>query len=83
MRVEKVSDSGPECVVLDSDNSADKINQLETPHGRANRRNGALTGAAQSNLRSELWKLMCISPVARPGAIYDASATEETFTDGK
>ena len=43
----------------------------------------ALTGDEQSILRSELWELMRISRIARPGAIYDASSANRTCDGGK
>ena len=40
---------------------------------------GILTGNEKAALRSELAKLMWIARIARPGAIYDASASAQTF----
>ena len=82
MEIGKVSDSDFEGLILDSDNYEDKIDQIEIAHERENQRNGSLTEASQSILRSELWKLMRIARTARPGAIYDASAAAQTFIEG-
>ena len=41
--------------------------------------NEILTEAGKTILRSELGKLMRIARIARPGAIYDASAAAQTF----
>ena len=42
-----------------------------------------LTGNEQTILRSELWKIMRIARIARPGAIYDASALAQTSPTGE
>ena len=76
-----MSDSDFEDIISDPDKYADKINQIGIPHGGANRGTDALTEAEQSILRSELWGLIRIARIARPGAIYDASAAEQTFTE--
>ena len=80
MWVKKVSDSGFEGIILDSNNYGGKINHIEIPHERTRRGNGALAGEGRTILRSELGKSMRI---ARPGAIYDASAAAQTFSEGK
>ena len=81
--VGKLSDSECGCVILVPDNYGGKINQIEIPHERAMRRNGALTEAEQSILRSGLGELMWIARTARAGAIYDAAAAARNFSDGK
>ena len=78
-----MSDSDFNGLVLDSDDYEGKINHIETPHGRTRNRNGALSEADQSILRSALRKLMRIARIGRPEAIYDASAAARTFTDGR
>ena len=83
MEIGKVSDSDFECVILDSDNYEDKINQVGIPNERGRQRNVALTEEEPAILRSELGKLMRIARIARPGAIYDASAAAQTFPEGK
>ena len=83
MEIEKVSGSDSEGVILDSDNYEDKINHIEISHETTRQRNDALADAAQTISRSELWKLMWIARIARPGAIYDASAAALTFSAGK
>ena len=42
-----------------------------------------LTENGQTISRSELWNLMWIARIARPGAIYDASASAQTFPTGE
>ena len=73
--VGKLSDSDSEGLILDSDNFVGKISRIEIPHERAKERNGALTEEDQASLRKVLGELMWIARIARPGAIYDASAT--------
>ena len=72
-----MSDSEFEGVISDSDNYEDKINQIETPHGRTKQRTDTLNGEEQSNSRSELWKLIRVSRIERPGAIYEASGSTQ------
>ena len=80
MGIGKVDESDSEGIILDSDNYEGGINHVEIPHERAKRRNESLTEAGETILRSELWKLMRIARIARPGAIYDASAAAQTCT---
>ena len=42
-----------------------------------------LTGNEQAALISELGKLMWVARIARPGAIYDASESAQTFPTGE
>ena len=42
-----------------------------------------LTEEEQSLMRSELGKLMWLARIARPGAIYDASAAARSFANSK
>ena len=44
---------------------------------------GILTENEQTILGSELGTLMWIARIARPGAIYDASAAAQTFSTGE
>ena len=83
MRVKKVGDSDSECIISESDNYEDKFNQIGIPHARTRGRTDAWAEEEQSILRSELGKLMRIARIARPGAIYDASAAEQTFTESQ
>ena len=57
-----------------------EINHIEIPHERMLAPGGILTENEQTTLRSELGKLMWIARIARPGAIYDASASAQTFS---
>ena len=71
-------------IILDSDNyEGGGVNHIGIPHERARRRNEALAEAEQSISRSELGKLTSAARIARPGAIYDASAAAPTFPVGK
>ena len=83
MEIDKVIDSDFEGLISDSNNCAGKINQIEIPHGRTNRWTDALTEAERAISRSELGKLRRIARIARQGAIYDASATAQPFTEGE
>ena len=58
----------------------EKINRIVIPHERMMAPNEILTDSEQTILRSELGKLMWIARIARPGAIYDASAAAQTFS---
>ena len=82
MGIGNVRDSDFEGLILDTGDYGDKINRVEIPHERANLRNAALTEAELSILRSELWKLIWISRIARPGAIYEASTAAQAFNEG-
>ena len=65
-------------------NYADKMDRIGISHGSSKQMAEALTEEDQSIfLRSELCKLMCVSRIARPGAIYAASGVSRTFTDRK
>ena len=81
--IEKVGDSDCDVIILDPHNYEDKINYIEIPHELTKRENEALTEAGKTNMRSELGKLMWIARIARPGAIYDASAAAQTFSEGE
>ena len=50
----KVGDSDYECIIFDPGNYEDKINKIETPHGRTNHIPDDLTEEEQAILRSEL-----------------------------
>ena len=58
------------------------VDHIEIPHERPRQRNDALMVEEQAIFRSGLGKLMRIARIARPGAIYDASAAAQTFSDG-
>ena len=82
MGVGEVSGADSEGVIPDSDNYEVEINHIEISHERARQRNGALAEAEQTILRSELGKLMWVARIARPGAIYGASAAAQKFPGG-
>ena len=69
--------------LLDSDKYEDKINHIGISHARTRAPREPLAEAEQAILRSELGKLMRISRIARPGAIYAALAAAQTFSGGK
>ena len=81
--IEKAIDSDPEGIILDPNNDADRINNIEIPHEWARKRNDILTEAERTVLRAELGKLIWIARIARPGAIYNASATAQTSPGNK
>ena len=83
MRIEKAIDSDPEGIILVSDKYVGKINYIEIAHERTQQRNEGMTWEDQAILRSELGKSMWIARISSPGAIYDASATAQTFSAGK
>ena len=58
------------------------INHIEISHERTRHRDESLTEEEHSIWRSELAKLIRITRIARPRAIYDASAAAQTFTGG-
>ena len=66
---------------MDARKYEDEINHIEISHERTRAPKEPLAEADQSILRSELAKLMRIARIARPGAIYDASAAAQTFSD--
>ena len=67
--------------ISDSNKSDDEIIHIEISHARTRTPEEPLAEAEQAILRSELEKLMRIARIARPGAIYDASAAAQTFSD--
>ena len=72
IEIAKVRDPDCDGLILDPDNYGDKINHIEIPHVGCKWMPEALTGDDRSILRSELWKLMWVARIARPGEIYDA-----------
>ena len=74
-----MTDSDSVGVILGPGNYEGEINYNGILHEMARRRNGALTEEEQSISRSELGELIRIARIARPGAIYDASAGAQTF----
>ena len=66
----------------DSDNCECEINHIEISHERTRQPNEPLAEDDQAAVRSELGKSMWIARIARPGAICDASAAAQTFSDG-
>ena len=83
MQIEKVSGADSDGVILDPDNYDGEINHIEIPHERARQRNETLKEEDRAILRSEIEKLLRISRIARPVAIYDASAAARDFSVGK
>ena len=83
MKLEKVNTPDFKGIILDSNNYEDKINQIEIPHTRSKEKDDFLTDEEQSVVRSELGELMWLSRIARPGAIYDASAAAQNFANFK
>ena len=69
--------------ISESNKYEDKIKHIEISHARTRTPKEPLAEAEQAILRSELEKLMRIARIARPGAIYDASAAAQTFSDGE
>ena len=69
-------------VILDSNNCEDKIKHIEIAQSRS-RQKGDFLIEEQSVMRSELGKLMWLARIARPGAIYDASAAAQNFANNK
>ena len=80
--ISKVPREDSDGAISDSDKYEDEINHIGISNARTRAPNEPLTGAGQAILRSELGKLMWIARIARPGAIYDASAAAQTFSDG-
>ena len=70
-------------VILGPNNYEDKKNHIETPHARSKGNDDFLTEEEQSITRSELGKLMWLTRIARPDAIYDASAASRNFANCK
>ena len=79
----EINDSDFSGVVSDSNKYEGRINHIEISHERTRTPEEPLTEAEQSTSRSELWKLMRSARIARPGAVYDASAAAQTFSDGE
>ena len=59
-----------------------EVNHIEIPHARTRAPKEPLGAAGKTTSRSEIGKLMRIARIARPGAIYDASAAAHTFSYG-
>ena len=83
MEIEKIDTPDFKGVILDSNNYEDEINRIEIPHRRSKQKDDFLTEEEQSVMRSELGKLMWLARIARPDAIYDASATAQNFAKWK
>ena len=79
MKSDKVSNDEFAGIIPDSDNYEGEINHIGISRERTRHPDEALTGEANSVLRSELGELMRI---ARPDSIYDASVATRTFTGG-
>ena len=83
MKSMKTKNEDSDGVVLDPNKYEGEINHIEIPHERMMAPNGILTENEQTILGSELGTLMWIARIARPGAIYDASAAAQTFPTGE
>ena len=83
MGIGEVSDSDSEGIIPDAGNYEAEIKHIEMPRERARRRNEAPTEEEKAISRSKLRKLIWVARIARPGAIYDASAAAQTFAVGK
>ena len=83
LKISKANGGNPDGIILDADKYDGEINNIGISHGRTRAPEEPSAEADQSILRSELGKLMWIARLARPGAIYDASADAQTFADGK
>ena len=82
-KVEKSNNAEFEGIIPDSCNYGGEINHIEISHERTRHPNEPLTEDAHPIPRSELGKLMWIARIARPGAIYDASAATQAFSEGE
>ena len=83
MKISKINDNDFSGLILDSDKYGDKINHIEISHGRTRTPEEPITEAGHAISRSELGKLIWTARIARPGAIYEASADAQTFPDGE
>ena len=79
MEIEKIDTPDFKGVILDSNNYEGKINHIEISQDRSKQKDDFLTDEEQSAMRSELGKLMWLARIARPDAIYDASAAARNF----
>ena len=70
------------CVKSDPIGWGDKMQDIYILPERTTKAIRPLTSEAQSASSSELWKLMRIARIARPGAAYGASVTAQTFAYG-
>ena len=59
------------------------IKRIEISHARSKQRDGFPTEEEHAVTRSELGRLMRLARIARPGAIYDASAAARNFAHVK
>ena len=66
---------------MDSNNYEGKINHIEISQARSKQKGDFLTEEEQSAMRSELGKLMWLARIARPDAIYNASAAAQNFAN--
>ena len=78
----KIKNDDSEGVVLDLNKYDGEINRVGISHGRMIEPDGILTGVEQTIPMSVLGKLMRIARIARPGAIYDDSASAQTVATG-
>ena len=79
MKIPKIKNDDFDGIFLDSNGYGEQVNHIEIPHGRMMAIGEILTENEQAISRSELWKLLWIARIARPGAIYDASASAQPF----
>ena len=83
MRISKVNREDPGGVISGSGKYGDRVSHIEIAQARTRSPKETLTGEEQAIFRPELGKLIWIARIARPGAIYDASAAAQTFPDGE
>ena len=81
MEITTVNDGEFAGIALDSGNYEGEINHFEIPHERTRAPKDPLAEDERTIFRSEPGKLMRIARTARPGAIYDAPAAAQTFSD--
>ena len=82
MRISKVFREDFDGAIFYPNKYEDKINHIGISHARTRAPEKPLVEADQSIFRSEIRKSMRVARIARPCAIYDASAAAQTFSDG-
>ena len=82
MKITKANNGEFGGVALDSNNYEGEIEHIEISHERTRKPNEPSAEDERAISRSELGNLVRIARIARPEAIYDASADAQTFSDG-
>ena len=82
MKIDKVNNGEFEGIALDSNNYEGGINHIEISHRRTRAPNEPSTEDEHTISRSALGNLVRVARIERPGAIYDALAAAQTFSDG-